>query len=255
MYMSHKPTARVLNILSLLSGQPKGLSLAQLSTTLDIPKSTLSPILQEMVYQNYLYIEPDKNRYCIGITTKFVGSAYDPQREIIPLIKHEMRKITAETHEICQLGILEGADVFYLLKEEPQQKFEIQILSYVGKTLPAYCTALGKALLAEKDFAAVRGLYPEGLKAQTPHTITDFTLLEAQLSEIRETNIAYEREEVCSYACCYATPLHISQEKTLALSVTMPIFRADDEKIALVKSLLLSAKRKIEENSYQNSTP
>ena len=251
--MYHKPTARVLNILSLLSGQPKGLSLAQLSTTLDIPKSTLFPILQEMVYQNYLYIEPKKNRYCIGITTKFVGSSYDSQREIIPLIKTEMKKITAQIHEICQLGILEGADIFYLLKEEPQKKFEIQILSHVGKTLPAYCTALGKALLAEKEFATVRKLYPNGLSAQTPHTITDFSHLEAQLSEVRQTSIAYEREEVCAYLCCYATPLHIGDEKTLALSVTMPIFRANEEKIALVKSLLLAAKKQIEENSYQNT--
>ena len=251
--MYHKPTARVLNILSLLSGQPKGLSLAQLATTLGIPKSTIFPILQEMVYQNYLYIEPRKNRYCIGITTKFVGSAYDPQREMIPLIKGEMKKITAQIHEICQLGILEGADVRYLLKEEPQEKFEIQILSHVGKTLPAYCTALGKALLAEKDFSEVRRLYPEGLHAQTPHTTTDFSHLAAQLSEVRQTSIAYEREEVCAYLCCYATPLHIGDEKTLALSVTMPIFRADEEKTALVCALLLAAKKQIEENACQNT--
>ena len=55
--MAHKPTERVLHILLLLSGHPEGLSLTQIAEMLQIPKSTISPILQEMVYQNFLYIQ------------------------------------------------------------------------------------------------------------------------------------------------------------------------------------------------------
>lgn len=255
--MVHKPTERVLRILSLLSGQPEGLSLTRLSDVLGIPKSTLSPILQEMTHQKYLYVRPEEGRYRIGIAAKFAAAAYDPQREIIPLIQEEMRRITQRTNEICQLGLLEGPDVVYLRKEDPARTTEIQIISYVGIKLPAYCTALGKALLSELPPAQVTRLYPAGLAARTPHTVADLAALHRQLDAVRRTKIAYEREEITPYLCCYATPLHIADDQTLALSVSMPVFRADAEKSARVKELLLTAKRRIEDlcRAHANTAP
>ena len=50
----HKPTQRVLQILELLGTEDKPLRLAQISRALDIPKSTLLPILQTMTQSQYL---------------------------------------------------------------------------------------------------------------------------------------------------------------------------------------------------------
>ena len=51
----HNPTMRVLQILSLVSGSSQGMRLSDISRILDIPKSTLLPILQTMVQSRYLF--------------------------------------------------------------------------------------------------------------------------------------------------------------------------------------------------------
>lgn len=245
--MYHKPTERVLNILTYLSRNTQGATLTNLASDLDIPKSTISPILQEMVYQNYLYLNPDLNTYHIGLTTHAVASSYNEIKELIPFIKSEMTKITEKTTEICQMGVLEGPNVLYLLKEEPQKKLEIQIISYVGKRIPAYATALGKALLAGISLDELKNLYPTGLIAQTEKTITDFKMLKNQLDSFsKENSISYEEEEISPHLCCYAIAINLPKQKKFALSVSLPIFRTNQAKRDLVKKLLKNAKNEIE---------
>lgn len=242
--MYHKPTERVLSIFTHLANHVDGGSLTDLSINLNIPKSTIFPILQEMVYQNYLYFDAETNKYHIGITTQAIASSYDPVREIFPLIQQEMKNITFKTNEICQMGILEGPNVLYISKEEPKTNLEIQIISYVGKRIPAYCTALGKALLAGYSLVELKDIYPYGLSPQTEKTITDIKLLKTQMETFSKEGIFYEEEEVTSHLCCYATPIDLPNNQKIAISVSMPIFRADEKKRQLIKKLLLQAKNK-----------
>lgn len=244
--MTHKPTERVLHILSLLASQTKGLPLTRIAQTLDIPKSTLSPILQEMTDKKFLYFQDTDNTYSIGISSYCVGAAYERDTALFPYMKEEMKKISDEINEICQAGVLTGSDVLYILKQDPSVPSAIKIISYVGKKLPAYCTALGKALLCECSYEDLVRLYPNGLTAQTAKTITDLKTLHQQLSEIRLTHIATEYEEISSQLCCFAVPIRVNNHKAYAMSVSMPLFRTNEEKIARTKALLLQAKEKIE---------
>ena len=244
--MFHKPTERVLSIFNLLSGHPQGLTLTQISQQLAIPKSTISPILQEMVFQNYLYLNNNSGRYFLGISLHAIASSYDITNELSPQVRRIMQRITQETNEMCQLGILEGSEILYLVKEVPTEESPIQIISYTGKKLPAYATALGKALLSSYTREELEALYPEGLTAITPNTITDFDRLWEQLQEIKTTDIAYESEEVTPFLCCYATPIVLTTDQSIALSISLPLFRTNDEKIAQIKEVLLHAKEEIE---------
>ncbi|MDH2925656.1 IclR family transcriptional regulator [Lonepinella koalarum] len=242
--MYHKPTERVLSVFTHLANWREGRTLTDLANSLNIPKSTISPILQEMVYQNYLYLDNQTNKYHIGITTHAIASYYDPLQEIFTHIQREMKNITAKTNEICQLGILEGPNVLYIAKEEPTSNLEIQIISYVGKLIPAYCTALGKSLLAGYDISQLKDLYPNGLLAQTENTITDINKLKKQLDNFSVENIFYEEEEVTPYLCCYATPINLHNNQRIALSISLPVFRVNETKKTLIKKLLLQAREK-----------
>ncbi|MFU2113811.1 IclR family transcriptional regulator [[Pasteurella] aerogenes] len=242
--MYHKPTERVLNILTYLANQIGGASLSNLSSNLGIPKSTIFPILQEMTYQNYLYFDIENNKYHIGITTQAIAATYDPISEIFPLIQQEMKEITRKANEICQLGILEGPNVLYISKEEPQKPLDIQIISYVGKRIPAYCTALGKALLEDYSISQIEQLYPEGLAPLTENTLTDVHKLKEQLDLFHKEGIFYEEEEVTPHLCCYATPINLVNNQKIAVSVSLPNFRADQKKRKLIRELLLNLKKK-----------
>lgn len=249
--MTHKPTERVLRILTLLAAHPEGLSLTQITEFLHIPKSTLSPILQEMIQEKFLQLQDNSKLYFIGIASYCIGAAYEHEKTLLPYIKSIMKDITSEINEICHLGVLDGPDVLYILKEEAAITQTIKIISHIGKKLPAYCTALGKALLCEYTFSQLQALYPAPLVKQTSNTITDLHVLYKQLQSVKQTHIAIEQEEVSYQLCCFATPIVLTHTHNYAMSISMPLFRATEEKKELAKRLLLQAKYKIE--SYDTS--
>lgn len=249
--MTHKPTERVLRILTLLAAHPEGLSLTQVTELLHIPKSTLSPILQEMVQQKFLQLQDNSKLYSIGISSYCIGAAYEHEKTLLPYIKSIMKDVTREINEICQVGVLDGADVLYILKEDAAITQTIKIISYIGKKLPAYCTALGKALLCDYTFPQLQALYPNPLVKQTKNTITDLHALYEQLQSIKQTHIAVEQEEITYQLCCFAVPIILTHTHNYAMSISMPLFRTTAKKQQLAKKLLLQAKDAIE--SYDQS--
>ncbi len=250
MNMTHKPTERVLNILNLLSITPKGLTLTEISEAISIPKSTLYPIMQTMLERNFVYLEKNSLKYSMGISAFCIGASYSQNKHMIDFIQKIMKNIVADIDETCQMGVLDGSDVLYVLKEDPVKDMDIRLISHVGKRLPAYCTALGKALLSGYKIEKIKSLYPDGLKAVTKNTITDFNVLEAQLEKIRQTNVSLEVEEVTKFLRCYAVPLASKGKVIGAISISIPTFRATEKKNKLAIELLLKAKEKIDSVNY-----
>lgn len=240
----HKPTKRVLDILEILSKTDKGMTLTEISKAISSPKSTIHPIIQTMVMQNFVYLDDLTKKYFIGINTFCIGVSYTNNSDILELLKKEMKKIVDEVGEICQLGILDGGKVLYIAKVDADKP--IRIISHVGKKLPAYCTALGKAMLCRKTFEELREIYPKELIKYTPNTISTLEDLYAELQEVKKTNIAYEHSEITEDSECIAIPLEISGEIVAALSISIPNFRMSEEKISRVKKILLENKEKLE---------
>ena len=249
--MSHKPTERVLNILNLLSVSTDGLTLTEISKAISVPKSTLYPILQTMTDMNYIQLSKDSFRYKLGISTFCIGSSYSQNEYMLEFVKSIMKNVVTEIKEICQMGVLEGNNVLYVLKEEPEVGLDIGIISRVGNRIPAYCTALGKALLSNYSIEEVKKLYPKGLIPYTKNTITDFDILNNQLSTIRKEHLAKESEEITTGLCCYAVPLESNGNVIAALSVSIPKFRVTKEKINLITELLLNARRQFRNVNFK----
>ncbi|AWI07158.1 IclR family transcriptional regulator [Clostridium drakei] len=244
--MVHKPTERVLNILNLLSINHEGLTLTEISDAIDIPKSTLYPIMQTMLERNFVSLEKNSLKYSIGISAFCIGASYSRNKYMLDFIQKIMKNIVSNIDETCQMGVLDGNNVLYILKEDPIKDMDIRLISYIGKRIPAYCTALGKALLSEYSIEEIKSLYPDGLKPITKNTITDFSILEDQLKEIKETYVSTEVEEVTEFLRCYAVPLASKGKINAAISISIPTFRANEEKNKLAIELLLKAKKQID---------
>lgn len=245
-HSAHKPTERVLNILQLLAEKQEGITLTEIAQSIKAPKSTIYPIIQTMLERKFIYLDKATLKYTLGISTFGIGASYSHNEEIIDFIKNEMNNIVNRIGETSQMGILDEGNVFYLLKEDPDKHNDIKLISYVGKRLPAYCTALGKALIYQYNLDELKQIFPEGLKKITEHTITDYVSLKDQLKKVQREQIASEKEEVTKHLCCYAVPLHANGKPVAAISVSIPTFRMTEEKNELSKELLLEAKEKIE---------
>lgn len=240
----HNPTLRVLRILELIDAHSGGLSLSEISNLLSLPKGTISPILKTLAATNY--IVADGSLYKIGPRTFELGLSYASSQNALSIIRSEMRGIVSKVDEVCQMGVLAGQDVHYLLKEEGHAI--ISIISEVGHHLPAHVTGLGKALLSGMTDEAVKQLY-QGYRfyPYTAHSIMDLDSLIANLHEIRSRGIAYENEESTAEICCAAVPLAEDGQVKAAISVTIPKFRYTDEKKQEITQLLLQKRQLIED--------
>ena len=240
----HKPTTRVLDILQLLSRSRDGFTLTEIATLTNIPKSTITPIIKALYNRHFITVNEATGKYAIGIASFIIGSAYLRDVDILSLIQPEMKKIVAKICETCQLGVLIGNEVLYLAKED--SPFPIRLISFVGKQIPAYCTAIGKALLSDCSAEKISLLYPQGLTPITQKTVTQIEKLYRQLAEIRQTQIAVEREEASENLVCFATPLQYNDRVIAAISVSIPTFRLTQEKEQAIKEQLLLSKKHLE---------
>ena len=175
----HRSTARVLSILSTLSSEKEGLTLAELSQRLHAPKSSLFPIVHTMADQNFIFYNEAAQKYTIGLNSYLVGISYMSRHNVFERIKDEMKTIVQQCSEICQFGILEHNLVLYLAKVDSPEP--VRLTSDIGKRLPAYCTSLGKALLSRCSMEDLKELYPNPLVPFTTNTVQNLEELYQQI--------------------------------------------------------------------------
>lgn len=240
----HQPTLRVLQILAHIAAGGNGIRLADLSRDVNIPKSTLVPILQTLCQEKYL-TQDDVGRYSAGTALFCLGAAFSGHFPVLSYVRQQLESLVQQLGETCYFGVLSGGQVLYLEKADSPQP--LRMLTPVGRQLPAYATGIGKALLSELDAAAVEELYPNGLSALTEHTVTQFPLLHSQLEEARLSGFAWEVEESTPHVRCFAVPIRKFGSVVAAISVSIPLFRYDDNQ----KSAILSALRQTGEQMRQ----
>lgn len=240
----HNPTLRVIRILESLRGQPQGKTLTEIAKSCGMPKGSIFPIVHTLASYKLLRYDELSSKYSIGIRCYEIGNEYIMQMNVSDEIREITKKIVSKCRETSHFAVLDGSDVVYLMKQDSSEA--IRMVSSIGKRIPAYSTAIGKALLSGCTDEQVHALYPEGLQKITDKTITSLDVLCEQLSEIRKTKIAYETEESSLNITCIAVPVEKNGEVAAALSVSIPIFRATDEKKEQVKAVLFEAKAEIE---------
>ncbi|MFA6732529.1 MAG: IclR family transcriptional regulator, partial [Sphaerochaeta sp.] len=117
----------------------------------------------------------------------------------------------------------------YVLKKE--SSFTIRMYSRVGKSIPLYCTAIGKILLSDLGEGELRGyLDTTHLKPFTPNTLQDPLKLREELKQIRKQGWASDNEEHEMGTLCIGSPIRDYTGKVVAaMSVSWPLFRFNPE--------------------------
>jgi len=238
--MNHMPTLRVVRILETVAANNGELTMSDIARRTAIPPSTILPILQTLTGAQFLRFDARTMRYYVGLKT-FLSGAVFAKSSTYGGINAIVDSIAKESGETAHFGLLEGGDVLYVIKAESQQ--HIRMYSEIGRRLPAYATAVGKALLGYHSRTELEQLYPDGLKPLTEHTITDFDHLAAQLAVVKQGGFAYEWEESNPGICCIAKPLVHGGKVVAAFSIVIPTFRYTDELKAKAEQILTEASR------------
>jgi len=126
------------------------------------------------------------------------------------------------------MAILDGIDILYIerCRSARAGQREIDLSLHIGSRLPAYCTSMGKVLLADLDPAeqAAR-LDRMELSRRGPNTLADRVSLVAELERVREKGIAVNNEELAYGLRSIAVPIH-GQDGTVAAAINLAVHRS-----------------------------
>ncbi len=237
-----KSAARALDLLDEIATNGPGTQL-QLSTRLGIPKSSLHALLRTMTERGWLQTDPTGSVYQIGIHSLVVTSAYLAGDPVLSRASGVMDEIAAATEETVNLGRLDGAHVIYTAKRESVHPLRMH--SPVGRRLPAYSTALGRAILAEQPVSVRADRVPDTIEPITSHTVTDRGAVLTIIDEAARLGYAAESDESCVGVRCFGIALPFARPAVDGLSVAVPISRLDGGREDFIIETLLSAKAKL----------
>lgn len=240
----HRSLARALDVMELCGTCASGYTLSQLSRRMQVPKSSLFPLVHTLQQRGYLIYSEETQQYRIGSMAFHVGNHYLDGTTVLGEIEAIMRQVAQKTGETCYLGSLKGGGVFYLKKVDPASPFAM--IATEGHTMPAYATGIGKALLIDYTLPMLKALYYDGLYSLTEHTITSFHTLAGQLARMRTEGITSEVEESTAHVGCFAVPIRKEGQVVVAMSVAGPVMNHTPEKEEAIRRLLMGAKERIE---------
>lgn len=228
---NHRLLCRALDILEIVSLRPKGLLFSEICDCISGPKSSLSVLAHTLERRGYLSYDEATSRYRIGVKSFETGIRFLEKNNLKRHISDILARMSRESNETVHLAILDRLDVIYLEKFESSHS--IRMASAVGRRLPAYSTAIGKALLIGYEKEELRKFYQNvELERLQKNTIIDKEVLFDQIDMFRSSSITEEIEESTLGIRCVAAPIREKNKKVLAaVSIAVPIFRADDKLI------------------------
>jgi DNA-binding IclR family transcriptional regulator len=225
---------RAASLLGLIQAQHAGTQFTTLVTASGLPKPTVLRLIRNLERIGLVERVPRTDRYRLGLRCIELGQAYleqvDFRREALPV----MERLRDTYNETVHLAVLdEHLRVIYLDKLNGTQAIGI-MKSAVGKSAPAYCTGLGKALLGARDDDPAGRLASAGeLVAKTPNTIWDLDDLRVELERIRERGYALDLEEHEPGVRCVAATINDADGKVVAaLSIAGPAQRLSKSRLS-----------------------
>jgi IclR family transcriptional regulator, acetate operon repressor len=223
---THRATGRVLELFEYLAASGETTTLAALSARMDIPKSSLLPLLRTLVARKWLE-QPLPATYRVASTPPFGGSWSHRRKELSELARPFLAQLAMQTGESCILGVLppSGDSVVYIDKVDSAHT--VRYVAELGATRPLHCTSSGLAVLAfmprDKRDALLKRLE---LEKFTPMTVTHRAELARRLKQIASEGVAVSVQEFNLGAIAIAAPIRSADgEVRAACALAGPVER------------------------------
>lgn len=250
-----KSATRVIQILETVGASKKGISHAELSGVLKIPKGSLSLLLADLVAHDFLSLrKEEERRYVVGPQVLVLAGKYLTDLDIVQVGRPVVHEVMNTTDESSALAVRKGYEMLIVYGENCSQPLKRTV--EIGYRAPLYTTAGGKAILGHLSDEEIRKyLSSVRLTPMTHTTITDPKKLRSELKEIRSGGIAYAREEQYKGLIAMAAPVFdLYGSVVTSIVVTLPTIRFNAKSEKLVKNTLCRASEKLSRELGFNST-
>jgi len=182
---------RGLQILELLGGTPKEMTISEIASALDVHRTIANRLVATLQQRHFVSRSP-VGRYRLG--TRVVCLAAAIGGELRTIARPLLMALNEETQETVHLVVLTGIEVLFIDAYESPRA--LRVASRVGRSLPAHATSVGKALLASLPEEELKALYPSPrLERTAPGTLTSRSELFKHLDMVRRQGYATSFEE------------------------------------------------------------
>jgi IclR family transcriptional regulator, KDG regulon repressor len=211
---------KALDVLDQVAAHGRPVRFTDLLSESAYPKATLYRLLQTLLHQGMLAYDTSMGTYAPGLRLVRLAHAAWSTSSLAPVARPYLDELSAETGETIHLAQMDLGQVLYVDKRNA--KTPVEMFSSAGKVGPAYCTGVGKAMLAFMDDAAVdAAMARQSFHRFTPDTLDSPGKLRAELAAIRQRGHAFDREEHERGIICCAVPILTRGGRVVgAISVT-----------------------------------
>ena len=246
---------RAAQILVVLGSGPPRLGVTEIADRLAVDPSTSYRLLATL--ENHKFVRQESNKkYTLGFGAVAIAAALLRQIDVAAIAAPYLRELMNVTGESAHVAIADGS--FAAIVAQACAPGMLRVDTPLGSREPLYCTAVGKALLAEAKPLSVRTLIGSApLTRYSPNTITNLEMLITELQRSRDRGYAFDDEELHAGVRCIAAGVRDhSAAIVAAVGISAPASRLTRERTAaLVDAVQRTARDLSAELGYEERDP
>lgn len=234
-----------MQLLDVLSQHVDGIGLLELSERVHLSKSTVHRILSTLIANGFVKQHEATGRYHLTMKMFILGSRPIEKLDVVKVARPYLEKLRDLSGEVIHLVIMDGHEILYVDKVEPENT--VRMYSNIGKKGTLYSTSVGKAMLSYFEDEDIRSIWNQmDIVERTDYTITDCRSFLEEIRNIREKGYAMDRQEnELGVKCMGTAVLDYTSKPVAAFSISGPVQRMTDEKVEELSRYMLDAKKAI----------
>jgi IclR family acetate operon transcriptional repressor len=217
-------------------------TLTDLATRTGLNISTCHHLLATLIQRGFVTKVAGRRLYALGARILYLGHAclqVDLPRRAQPYLE----AINRTTGETVHLAALQGDNIITLAVLAARHAVRVDT-GKIGRMESPHATSMGKAILAWLPEDEMQRILAHGMKRFTDNTITEFPALLESLRIVRRNGYALEREEFLPGVLCIGSAIRDQAGTVIGgISASMPLMRATDEHVALMRDEIVAATR------------
>ena len=196
---------RGLVVLSVFSQHPREVTMSQISTETGISRAAVRRVLYTL--EKLGYVGEQGRGFVLLPRVLGIGGAYVASSSMTAAAQPVLDALRDDVHESCSLGVLDGDDVLYVARAETVRIMSIGLRA--GSRLPAYCTSMGRVLLAALPRDTLESyLERNPLRPRTERTVTRMEDFLDLLDRVRREGVSLVDQELEIGLRSIAVPVH-----------------------------------------------
>lgn len=205
--------AKGLSVIETFSPDHPRQSISEVAASSGLDRATARRCLLTLAHLGYA--DYDGKYFTLTPRVLRLGTACLATMPLPQLVQPLLDQLSDEIGESSSVSILDGAEIVYVARAAQRKVMSIALMP--GSRLPAYCTSMGRVLLAALPESEARErLGTEFLPQRTPHTLTDPEAIMSEIARVRANGYAAIDQEVEMGLRSIAVPLMTVRRVTVA---------------------------------------